>query len=405
VIDKDPRLIRAGFGPERKVNEILSRQYRSPLVERIRESDYRLELGEVTVLLAREFGFCYGVDRAVEYAYQARDEFPGKRLFLTGEIIHNPHVNEHLRALGIEFLDGSYGSTARFEQVTAEDVVLLPAFGVSVDMMDRLHACGAILVDTTCGSVLNVWKNVERYAELGFTAIIHGKHEHEETRATCSRITRDNQGHYLVVRDLAEARMVAGYLEGDVDRHSFLAHFAAAVSPGFDPERDLQWIGLANQTTMLSRESLEIVELLRRAMAHRYGADALDERFRTLDTICSATQDRQDAVIELVGMSLDLMLVVGGFRSSNTTHLAEIASASCPTFHVEDAASLLDVRRIRHQPLGGAEPEVAEDWLPERRPLVIGLTAGASTPESEVGATIERIAQLLDLPGVGEGEE
>jgi 4-hydroxy-3-methylbut-2-enyl diphosphate reductase len=245
--------------------------------------------------------------------------------------------------------------------------------------------------------VLNVWKNVERFAKTGFTAVVHGKYEHEETRATCSRALRNGDGHYLVVLDLEEAGMVADFIREGGDGRAFLERFERAVSPGFDPERHLDRIGVANQTTMLSSESLEIAELLRVALAERYGEEALEERFRSFDTICSATQERQDATIELVREPLDLMLVIGGFNSSNTTHLAEIAIERCPTYHVEDAACLLDVERIRHKPLGEKEPEVATGWVPSARPLTVGLTAGASTPDSEVGAVVMRVAELLDV--------
>lgn len=397
---KDPLYFRSGFGLKKQILGTLDRDYRSELVQRVKEGDYRLDLGPVVFRLAREFGFCYGVDRAVEYAYETREKFPEKRIFITGQIIHNPHVNERLRAMGIGFLDDTFGEGLGLEDVSAEDVVLLPAFGVTAPAMDELRARGAILVDTTCGSVLNVWKNVERFARTGFTAVVHGKYEHEETRATCSRALRNGDGHYLVVLDLEEARLVADFIRKGGDAGAFLERFARAVSPGFDPERHLGRIGVANQTTMLSSESLEIAELLRVALADRYGEEELAERFRSFDTICSATQERQDATIELVREPLDLMLVIGGFNSSNTTHLAEIASKRCPTFHVEDVGCLLDAERIRHKPLGQKEPEVASGWLPAARPLNMGLTAGASTPDSEVGAVVMRVADLLgaELP-------
>jgi 4-hydroxy-3-methylbut-2-enyl diphosphate reductase len=397
VTAKDPLYFRSGFGLKKQILGTLDRDYRSELVQRVRETDYRFEIGPLVFRLAREFGFCYGVDRAVEYAYEAREKFPEKRLLITGQIIHNPHVNERLKAMGIGFLDGTFGEKLGLEDVTAEDVVLLPAFGVTAPAMDALRGRGAILVDTTCGSVLNVWKNVERYARLGLTAVVHGKYAHEETRATCSRARRNGEGHYLVVLDLEEARHVAGYIRGGGDPQAFLERFSRAVSPGFDPDRHLQRIGLANQTTMLSSESLEIAALLREALASRYGEEGFEDRFRSFDTICSATQERQDAIIELVREPLDLMLVIGGFNSSNTTHLAEIASKRCPTYHVEDAAGLLDAERVWHKPLGEKDPGESRGWIPAARPLTVGLTAGASTPDSEVGAVMIRVAGLLGL--------
>jgi len=397
VTAKDPLYFRSGFGLKKQILGTLDRDYRSELVQRVKEGDYRLDLGPLVFRLAREFGFCYGVDRAVEYAYETREKFPEKRILITGQIIHNPHVNERLRTMGIGFLDGTFGETLGLEDVSAEDVVLLPAFGVTMPSMEALRLRGAILVDTTCGSVLNVWKNVERYARKGLTAVVHGKYEHEETRATCSRALRNGEGHYLVVLDLAEARLVASYIREGGDAKAFLERFGRAASPGFDPDRDLERVGVANQTTMLSSESLEIAGLLREALASRHGEEGFDERFRSFDTICSATQERQDATIELVEEPLDLMLVIGGFNSSNTTHLAEIASKRCPTYHVEDAGGLLDLERVRHKPLGEGEPHESDGWLPSARPLTVGLTAGASTPDSEVGAVMLRMAELLEL--------
>jgi 4-hydroxy-3-methylbut-2-enyl diphosphate reductase len=400
VTAKDPLYFRSGFGLKKQILGTLDRDYRSELVQRIKDEDYRLDLGPVVFRLAREFGFCYGVDRAVEYAYETREKFPEKRIFITGQIIHNPHVNDRLRAMEIGFLDDTYGEGLSLASVGAEDVVLLPAFGVTAPAMDALRARGAILVDTTCGSVLNVWKNVERFARSGFTAVVHGKYEHEETRATCSRALRNGDGHYLVVLDLEEAGLVADFIREGGDGAAFLERFGRAVSPGFDPERHLGRIGVANQTTMLSSESLEIAEHLRQALVERYGEEELEERFRSFDTICSATQERQDATIELVKEPLDLMLVIGGFNSSNTTHLAEIAEKRCPTFHVEDAGCLRSAERVWHKPLGEKEPEEATGWLPSARPLNVGLTAGASTPDSEVGAVVMRMAELLgaELP-------
>src|SRR5437660_1642609 len=250
----------------------------------------------MTFLLAREFGFCYGVDRAVEYAYETRTKFPEKRVFLVGEIIHNPHVNSKLLTMGVVILQRPDGGEFDFGTVRPEDVVILPAFGVTVKDFDRLRALGCVLVDTTCGSVLNVWKRVESYARDGFTAVIHGKVFHEETKATSSQVTKYPAGRYVVVRDMGEARVVCAYIEGRADRAAFLKQFEHALSPGFDPDRDLLRVGVANQTTMLSGESLAIAGELQRSMVARYGAATLPEHFRTFDTICSATQDRQDAV-------------------------------------------------------------------------------------------------------------
>jgi len=380
-----------GFNLKEVVRPVLARSYHSRVVERLVELGHAAKAGEITLRLAREFGFCYGVDRAVEYAYETREKFPDRRIFLCGEIIHNPEVNSRLQALGITILPDHRTPQERYTEVREEDVVILPAFGVPVVEMQYLRAKGCILVDTTCGSVLNVWKNVHRYAREGFTAVIHGKHYHEETKATASQTLTYPGGQYLCVRDREEAAVVCGFIRGEVAASSLLERFRVAVSPGFDPERDLLRIGLANQTTMLMSESLEIQEMVRSAMRERYGEEALGERFRAFDTICSATQDRQDAVKLLLEDSVDLAVVIGGYNSSNTNHLAALCAGRVPTYHVEDSACLRpEARTIRHKPVGAHEEATVVDWLPAGA-LTVGVTAGASTPNNKVGEVIERI--------------
>jgi 4-hydroxy-3-methylbut-2-enyl diphosphate reductase len=386
-----------GFGLKQEVGPRLQADYHSRLVERLKESDYCLRVGDMTFLLAREFGFCYGVERAVEYAYETRNRFPDRLIYLTGEIIHNPHVNQRLREMGIRFLRDSDGSGPGVDAVQAEDVVILPAFGVTVQEMQSLRDKGCVLVDTTCGSVLNVWKNVDRFSSSGFTAIIHGKYAHEETRATASRTARYPGGRYLVVRNLEEAEVVCAYIRGAGDRAGFLARFAAACSEGFDPDRDLERVGLANQTTMLSSESLAIQEKIRRALAERHGERELSERFRAFDTICSATQDRQDAIVALVDRHPDLMLVIGGYNSSNTTHLAALAARSIPSYHIEDASCIEAGGSLRHKPYGAGAETTTGAWLPAG-PVTIGLTAGASTPNNKIGEVVAAVASLRGLP-------
>ena len=392
---------RKGFGLKGAIEGALSADYHSRVVDAIRASGYTLEIGELTFRLAGEFGFCYGVDRAVEYAYETRTKFPGKRTYLVGEIIHNPHVNQKLAAMGVELLHRPAGREGEFDfsAVTAADVVILPAFGVTVRDFERLRALGCVLVDTTCGSVLNVWKRVESYARDGFTALIHGKNYHEETKATSSQVNKYPGGKYLVVRDMSEARIVCDYIEGKEQgagsREQFLQHFTGKMSPGFDPDRDLQRVGVANQTTMLSGESLAIAAEVRKSMASRWGEVAANEHFRTFDTICSATQERQDAVLKLIAEPLDVMVVIGGYNSSNTTHLAAICNEKVTTYHIEDAACIdLENGSIRFRPVGmHTSEERRESWLPAG-PLRIGITAGASTPNNKIGETIERIAAL-----------
>jgi 4-hydroxy-3-methylbut-2-en-1-yl diphosphate reductase len=382
-----------GFGLKDEIQPHLAADYHSRIVERLRASGHRLRAGDLTFLLAREFGFCYGVERAVEYAYETRRQFPDRRIYLTGEIIHNPHVNSRLREMGIAFLRAADGSGPGLDAVVPGDVVILPAFGVTVQEMEALRQRGSILVDTTCGSVLNVWKNVDRFSASGFTAIIHGKYAHEETRATASRTTRHPGGRYLVVRNLEEAEIVCAYIRRGGDRAAFLARFAPACSEGFDPDRDLERVGLANQTTMLSSESLRIQEMIRAAIAGRHGEPALADRFRAFDTICSATQDRQDAVQELLTAGPHLMIVIGGYNSSNTTHLAAMAARRLPTFHIEDASCVEETGAIRHRPYGSTSEGRESGWLPAG-PVTIGLTAGASTPNNKIGEVVAAIARL-----------
>ncbi len=377
----------------------LAAAYDSRVVDAVREHDYTYVSGRLTVHLAREFGFCYGVDRAVDYAYQARRRFPGRNVFLTGEIIHNPHVNDRLRAEGIRFLSDPGEDSGT---LGPDDVVILPAFGVTVGDMAQLSTQGCTLVDTTCGSVLNVWKNVTRYARDGFTSIIHGKVRHEETRATASQALKYPGGRYLVVLDRQEAAIVCDYIVNGGDREAFLTRFAAASSPGFDPDQDLVRVGCANQTTMLMTESLEIGEMFGAAMRARYGEAALAAHFRAFDTICSATQERQDAVIALLeSHRLDLMIVVGGYNSSNTCNLARICAEKAPTFHIAEPDALLSVDEIRYRPVGapstvqGLESS-GKGWLPSQGAVVIGLTAGASTPNNIVGEVIRRLDSLAN---------
>jgi 4-hydroxy-3-methylbut-2-enyl diphosphate reductase len=385
---------RKGFGLKGAIEGALTADYHSRVVDAIRGAGYALRVGDLTFRLAGEFGFCYGVDRAVEYAYETRTKFPGKRTFLVGEIIHNPHVNQKLEAMGVQFLHRPEGGEFDFGAVTPDDVVILPAFGVTVKDFERLRAIGCVLVDTTCGSVLNVWKRVESYARDGFTAVVHGKNYHEETKATSSQVNKYPGGKYVVVRDMTEARVVCDYIEGRGAQGAFVERFAGKMSPGFDPDRDLARVGVANQTTMLSGESLAIAAEIGKSIARRWGDAAVPEHFRTFDTICSATQERQDAVLKLIAEPLDLMIVIGGYNSSNTTHLAAICQQKVPTYHIADATCIdPETSAIRYRPVGAHDETRREGWLPHG-PATIGVTAGASTPNNKIGETIERIAAL-----------
>jgi 4-hydroxy-3-methylbut-2-en-1-yl diphosphate reductase len=381
-----------GFGLRATVGPVLSQSYASAVVDRLRSLDHSARAGDVVLKLAREFGFCYGVDRAVEYAYETRQKFPDRRIFLSGEIIHNPHVNRRIEEMGIRILQEGRDAPSRYAEVTAGDVVILPAFGVTVAEMATLRERGCVLVDTTCGSVLNVWKNVHKYAGDGYTAVIHGKHYHEETKATASQALTHEGGHYLCVRDRQEAEVVCAFIRGEVGADEILRRFAHAASPGFDPDRDLARIGLANQTTMLMSESLEIQEMLRQAMLVRHGEAETGRRFRAMDTICSATQDRQDAVLRMLDEGgLDLMVVIGGYNSSNTQALARICAGRLPTFHIDGADCVASA--LRHRPVGSHDEKTTPDWLPAG-PVRVGLTAGASTPNNVVGEVVRRLLAL-----------
>ncbi len=393
--DTDTRHFRKGLGLKNQVKEPLRKDYKGLLVDFAREHEFTLVAGELTFRLAKEFGFCYGVDRAVEYAYEARTRFPDRQIYITGEIIHNPFVNRRLSEMGIQFLDGPYGTPEKFATTTRDDVVLLPAFGVSTEELGILQGIGAVLVDTTCGSVMNVWKNVERYARDGFTSVVHGKYGHEETKATVSRATHRG-GHYLVVRDMEQTELVCSYIEGKPDAKGFADVFSQACSPGLDPSQHLARIGVANQTTMLSSESLDIARRLHVSMKHRYGAEEADRRFISFDTICSATQERQDAVVELCEEGVDVMLVIGGYNSSNTTHLAEMCTPRFPTFHISDSDCIVSPELIRHKPIDAAEEIETHDWLPAG-PLSVGVTSGASTPDIKVDESIERVLSFRGL--------
>ncbi|MDZ4674241.1 MAG: 4-hydroxy-3-methylbut-2-enyl diphosphate reductase [Gemmatimonadota bacterium] len=388
---------RKGFGLKGAIEGQLTADYHSAVIEALRANDYTLEVGPLTFRLAREFGFCYGVDRAVEYAYETRRKFPDKQLFLVGEIIHNPHVNQKLEAMGIKFLYRPDDGEFDFSAVTPDDVVIMPAFGVTMRDFQRLRALGCVLVDTTCGSVLNVWKRVDRYARDGYTAIIHGKYWHEETKATASQVEKHPGGKYLVVLDMDEARLVMDFIEHGGDAAALAQKFLAAVSPGFDFGRDLERVGLANQTTMLSGESLAIAAEFQRVMERKHGVEGVETWVRSFDTICSATQERQDAVELLLQEPLDLMIVVGGYNSSNTCHLAELSSRlGVRTYHIEDAGGVDPVSGVlRHQAVGSKAHLEETGWLEGVRR--IGITAGASTPNNKIGETVARICQLAGI--------
>ena len=401
-------VFRKGLNLKHAVAGALAEDYHSSLVDEIKADGFRWSRGRLVVHLAKEFGFCYGVDRAVDYAYQTRERFPDRRVFLTGEIIHNPQVNNRLRKAGVAFLTDPGQSIAQIDQ---DDVVILPAFGVTVGELQELSNRDCTLVDTTCGSVLNVWKNVKRYTRDGFTAVIHGKVHHEETRATASQALNAQDGRYLVVLNRDEAEIACDFIRERVSTERFQETFRDACSPGFDPESDLRHVGLANQTTMLMSESLEIGTMFREALIDRHGHESLGDHYRAFETICSATQDRQDAVQDLLrDGTYDMAVVIGGYNSSNTRNLARICADRLPTFHIADADCLVSNRDIRHRPPEGASATAAGgtsgeqiatyDWFPPTGPVAVAVTAGASTPDSIVGDVIDRLTRFAaSVPG------
>lgn len=400
-------VFRKGLGLKADVRgKLLEDFHASGVIRHLRSNGFVMERGGITLRMARELGFCYGVERTVQYAYETLERFPDRPIYITDEVIHNPQVNERLQELGMRFLKGRYACGKSMDELAPSDVVLITAFGSTVEEMARLKARGSVLVDTTCGSVLNVWKNVERYAREGVTAVVHGKIAHEETMATVSQVRKYADGRYIVVRDLAETDVVADYIRRGGDRGAFLARFGKATSAGFDPDRDLGRLGLANQTTMLSSESMEVQRRLRQAVADRYGEGELGRRFIAFDTICSATQDRQDTAIEMLrDHPLDLAIVVGGYNSSNTGHLAELCAEKVPTYHVENESSLVSRDEIVHWDHAAGGVERSRGWLKDG-PLRVGVTSGASTPDNITGRVIERLyalrgvslADLADTP-------
>jgi 4-hydroxy-3-methylbut-2-enyl diphosphate reductase len=377
------------------VQEQVESHYRSDIVDKVRRTGGIISIGNLTVRLAKQFGFCYGVERAIDLAYAARKVFKDRRLFIVGEIIHNPEVNEQISSLGIKNLTGS-NKQADISDLQPDDVVILPAFGTEISILQQIKDRGCQIVDTTCGDVMSVWKRVRKYASESATSIIHGKAEHEETKATSSRALGDGKGHYLVVLTLADTDYVCDYIRHGGDKQEFLERFRGAYSPGFDPDVHLKTIGVANQTTMLRGETEEVQRRIQQAVADRDGAELATKNFRFFDTICGATQERQDALRELLDVKMDLLLVVGGYNSSNTSHLAEMGEEKLPTYFVLNASRLLSDKEILHFNLHERREVVAKDWLPQG-PVVVGITAGASCPNNLIEETLVRLFQLRGI--------
>ncbi|MDE2713167.1 MAG: 4-hydroxy-3-methylbut-2-enyl diphosphate reductase [Verrucomicrobiota bacterium] len=366
--------------------------YRSDLVDRLRATgEVTSENAQMTIKLAKEFGFCYGVERCIDLAYAALKVFPDKPLYILGEIIHNPEVNDQIRDMGIRFLSGP-NKVADIDDLGADDIVIIPAFGTEVATLEKLKAKGCQFVDTTCGDVMSVWKRVRNYAKEEVTSIIHGKAYHEETKATSSQATSKN-GHYLVVLTLQETDYVCDYIENGGDKKEFLKKFEGAFSEGFDPDQHLKAVGVANQTTMMRGETEEVQHRIKAAIERKFGAAKVDSHFRFFDTICGATQERQDALDVLLQKPMDLLLVIGGYNSSNTAHLAEMGEGVLPTYFIKNAAEMDDAALIRHWNQHTNQVDETHDWLPDGT-LTIGVTAGASCPNNLIEDVICRLLEL-----------
>lgn len=370
--------------------------YHSPIVDKLRDAGGSLTIGKTTIRLAEQFGFCYGVERAIDLAYAARRVFPEQRIFLIGEIIHNPEVNKQLAKMDIVSLPWEE-LTDDYDQLTEDDVVIVPAFGAPTNFTDKINEQGCHIIDTTCGDVMKVWRRVRGYAKTGVTSLIHGKRGHEETRATASRATgTDGKGRYLVVLTLEETDYVCDYIRNGGDHSAFLAKFKGAMSDGFDPDRHLQEIGVANQTTMLKSETEEIQRRVRDAMKDR---DGNVDQFQMFDTICGATQERQDALFDMLNKPMDVLMVVGGYNSSNTTHLVEIGQENLPTYFIREASCLESLETVVHFDLEeGAEVRSANVLAGfDNEAATIGITAGASCPANLIEETIVRVLGLRGI--------
>ena len=386
-LNQSDNYYRKGFGHGVEVAGVLNSEYQSNLIQTIRNNNYTLQRGDVTIRLAEAFGFCWGVERAVAMAYETRQHFPTEKIWITNEIIHNPSVNKRLQSMNVGFIPVVEG-VKDFSIVNSGEVVILPAFGASVTEMRLLNDKGCTIVDTTCPWVSKVWHSVEKHKKHDYTSIIHGKYKHEETVATSSFA-----GTYLVVLNLEQAEYVANYILNGGDKTEFLAKFAQAHSVGFDPDRDLAKVGVANQTTMLKSETEQIGKLFEQTMLKKYGPLEFNNHFMSFNTICDATQERQDAMLNLVEEDLSLMLVIGGFNSSNTTHLQEIAIAkNFLSYHIDSSDRIKSDNSIEHKPLG-KDLEIKENWLPAGK-VTVGVTSGASTPDKVVAEAIEKIFAL-----------
>ena len=387
----------------------IPRGYRSDLIgeiKRLRHDDdprkenlapTEIDLGPVVFRIARFFGFCYGVENAIEIAYRALEENPNKRVFILSEMIHNPNVNADLVRLGVKFLQTADGEQLiPFSLLQPDDVVIVPAFGTTKEIFETLEGLGINprSYNATCPFVEKVWKRGRQLAQQGYSIVIHGKHTHEETRATFSHIRVD--GPSVVVRDKSETELLCRYIRGELPKEQFYADFEGRYSSGFTVPRDLERMGVVNQTTMLAEETHEISGMVRDALAERFGKELVAEHYAdTRDTLCYATSENQRAMRGLLDASGDIAVVVGGYNSSNTSHLVELAEGRMPVFYVRDADEILSRSEIRHLDLHTKRRELTRDWIPDKEPVRILVSAGASCPDAMVEAVIGKIASFF----------
>ncbi len=390
AIQHSGRYNRRGFESPTQRAKALGESYQSNLIASIRENNFTYQEGRLKIQLAKSFGFCWGVERAVAMAYETRRHYPKETIWMTNEIIHNPSVNNHLSRMNVKIISAKNG-IKDFSAVSHGDVVILPAFGATVQEMQLLHEKECHIIDTTCPWVSKVWHTVEKHKKHTFTSIIHGKYKHEETLAT-----RSFAGNYLVVFDLAEAEYVSNYILGHGDRDDFMQKFSKAFSKGFDPDIHLERVGVANQTTMLKSETEEIGKLFENTMLKKYGPAHLNDHFLAFNTICDATEERQDAMFSLVDEDLDMLVVIGGFNSSNTTHLQEIAiTNNIQSFHIDTPDRIsVENNSICHKPLE-SDLVLKKDFIPDGE-LTVGITSGASTPDKVVADVIEKLVKITN---------
>jgi 4-hydroxy-3-methylbut-2-en-1-yl diphosphate reductase len=378
--------------------------YRSPLITAVKarrkeqdklKKDFSptlLDLGPLQIYLARHFGFCYGVENAIEIAFNTVAENPGKRIFLLSEMIHNPQVNADLQTMGVQFLQDTYGNQlAPFDTLTPEDVVIIPAFGTTLDIEARLNALGIATekYNTTCPFVEKVWNRSEQIAQKDYTIVIHGKPTHEETRATFSHAAHNAPA--VVVKDMADAVELGRYITGEKAAVNFYTEFAGRFSEGFDAGQHLQRIGVVNQTTMLASDTQAIADYLKGVILGHYQNDA--SRFAdTRDTLCYATNDNQGAVYGMLETPADFAIVVGGYNSSNTSHLVELCEDKLPTYFISSEDNIISRNEIRHYDLHNKKQLVTTDFLPAHEPVKILITSGASCPDAVVERVIEKLA-------------